>query len=165
MDNTRQGRQLVLSIAVVSRGFGYAVFNGGDQPIDWGFKETKDITNYQSIRKVGKLISYYEPDMVVLEDTKESRKGIRAKWLIGASADVAKDRGATVARYTRSDVRYVFAQFGPGTKFGIAKSIGTWLPQLAPLRPPYRMPWTSETSRMAIFDAAALALTYFYHND
>ena len=36
------------------------------------------------------------------------------------------------------------------------------LPELTPWRPPFRKPWMSESHRASIFDAAALALTYFY---
>jgi hypothetical protein len=40
----------------------------------------------------------------------------------------------------------------------IARLIVTRFPELAPRLPPERKPWTSEDTRMAIFDAAAFAL-------
>jgi len=61
-----------------------------------------------------------------------------------------------------SRVKKVFAVFRANTKHEIAHAVAQQLPELAPRLPRFRKPWMSEDYRMAIFDAAALALTYFH---
>src|SRR5947207_3331343 len=57
-------------------------------------------------------------------------------------------------------VKKVFGTFRANTKHEIAHAVAQQLPELAPELPRYRKAWMSEGSQMAIFDAAALALTY-----
>ena len=45
----------------------------------------------------------------------------------------------------------------------IAIAIAERFPELAPRLPRSRKPWMSEDYRMSIFDAVALALTFFFH--
>jgi hypothetical protein len=59
-------------------------------------------------------------------------------------------------------VKQVFLTFGARTKQEIARVVADQLPELAPRLPRVRKAWMSEDYRMAIFDAAAFALTYFY---
>jgi len=58
-------------------------------------------------------------------------------------------------------VRQTFAQDARNKQL-IAVAIGRRFPELAPHVPPYRKCWMSEDYRMSIFDAVALALTYFH---
>ena len=44
----------------------------------------------------------------------------------------------------------------------IAIAIAERFPELAPRLPRFRKPWMSEDYRMSIFDAVALALTFFF---
>ena len=48
------------------------------------------------------------------------------------------------------------------TKQEIAIAIAERFPELAPRLPRSRKPWMSEDYRMSIFDAVALALTFFF---
>ena len=48
------------------------------------------------------------------------------------------------------------------TKDTIAAAIAKHVPDLEYFLPPPRKPWKSEHVLMGLFDAAALALTYFY---
>jgi hypothetical protein len=61
-----------------------------------------------------------------------------------------------------TQVKKVFGAFHAKTKHEIALAVSQQLPDLAPQLPRYRKAWMSEGSQMAVFDAAALALTYFY---
>jgi hypothetical protein len=47
------------------------------------------------------------------------------------------------------------------SKYAIAEAIAKHLPAFERHLPPQRKPWMSEDSRMGIFNAAALALTFF----
>jgi hypothetical protein len=54
-----------------------------------------------------------------------------------------------------------FSPLGVRNKNEIARFIAARFPELARSLPPERKPWMSEDSRMAIFDAAALAFASF----
>jgi hypothetical protein len=67
----------------------------------------------------------------------------------------------SVRAYPRAQVRACFAEFGLATKQSIAEIIGKRIPAFERLVPPPRKIWMSEHARMGLFDAAALALTFF----
>jgi hypothetical protein len=50
------------------------------------------------------------------------------------------------------------------TKEAIVNAVAEEIPALRRHIPPPRKPWTSEHARMGVFDAAALALTFFWRN-
>lgn len=54
-----------------------------------------------------------------------------------------------------------FFEEGAANKHQIATAVVQKFPELAPRLPPDRKPWMSEDPRMAMFNAVALALTYF----
>jgi len=63
---------------------------------------------------------------------------------------------------SREKVRQHFAYLGEPTKDAIAAAIVKHIPVFERFLPPPRKAWMSEHARMGIFDAAALALTFFY---
>jgi len=58
-------------------------------------------------------------------------------------------------------VRRQFSYLGSVTKHSIALAIAKRIPAFERFLPRPRKPWQSEDARMGIFDAAALALTFF----
>ena len=62
-------------------------------------------------------------------------------------------------------IRTFFSEYDAITKYQIATTIAQWLPEFEPRLPPFRKPWMSEDYRMSIFDAVALALTFFYFDN
>lgn len=72
-------------------------------------------------------------------------------------------RSLLVARYPRGAIRKAFSAEGAKTKEEVAAVIAARFPELAVKVPPKRKTWMSEDSRMAIFDAAALALAYLLY--
>jgi hypothetical protein len=52
-------------------------------------------------------------------------------------------------------------QANASTKHQIVSDVAHQFPELARQLPPARKPWMSEDERMAIFDAAALAVIFF----
>jgi hypothetical protein len=61
--------------------------------------------------------------------------------------------------FSRADMRACFGQIA---KREIAEAIVREFPELEPRLPPVRKIWMSEDRRMNIFDAAALAMTFFH---
>ena len=153
---------IVLAVAPVSRGMGYCLFENPRQPLDWGIKHARVNKNTMCQRHVESLISFYQPDILVLEQFEEDTNPKRVAQLNDNLAVLANCTGVEVERIPHDDVKYVFGQFGSSTKFGMAKTITGWLPEFKPKMPKYRKPWMGEEHSMALFDAVALALTYYY---
>jgi hypothetical protein len=99
----------------------------------------------------------------VLQDT-SAQGTLRARRIIklnAAIATLALGRGIPVYAYSRDEVQDAFANFGVTTKQGLAEIIAKHIPAFERYVPLPRKPWKSEDARMGIFDAAALALTFF----
>ena len=152
----------VLAIDPTSRGFGFAVLESPAMLVDWGVKATRPKEEAKTLAKVLEVIRHYRPEIVVLEDHRGSRRCERIQNLIDRICRLATAEGLKSRSIKASRVKDVFRTFRANTKFEIAHAVAQQLPELAPRLPPYRKPWMSEDYRMAIFDAAALALTYFH---
>ena len=155
---------VVLSIAPVSRGIGYALFEDPKTLIDWGVKTARIRKDETCQRHVESLISFYQPDILVLEKFDDNTNRDRVAKLNDRLSILASYTGVDVERLHHDNVQTVFSEFGSKTKFGIAKTITLWLPELGAQMPRYRKPWKNEDHSMAMFEAVALALTYYYIN-
>jgi Holliday junction resolvasome RuvABC endonuclease subunit len=153
----------ILAIAPSSRGFGFAVLEGQATLADWGAKPVQGDKNAQSLTKVERLIAYYQPDVLVLEDAsgKNSRRSARIKTLGQQIMDLAKTRRTKVALFSRDQVRRLFFDGGQGTKHAVAEILAQrFQGELGACLPPKRRLWMSEDRRMDIFDAVALAFVF-----
>lgn len=157
----------VLAIDPTSRGFGFVVLEGSTRIIDWGVKSSRSTTidkEIQLLAKVRDLIQHCQPQCIVVEETRgqQSRRCGRVRLLLGTVRNMAVWDGIKSQNIASDEVKRVFGTFGATTKHEIACVIAEQLPDLAPFLPKVRKPWMPEDYRMAIFDAAAMALTYFY---
>jgi len=157
-----KGVELVLAIFPSTKGFGYSVFEGPTSLVDWGVKVARgDRKNAQSLQRVRELVAFYRPDVLVLEDYdgRGSRRAKRIEQLIDAIAACAEKERVATASFSRAEVRDCFSLTA---KRQIAEAIARDFPELEPRLPPVRKIWMSEDARMNIFDAAALAMTFFH---
>lgn len=156
--------KLALAIDPTSRGFGYALFEGPQIPLDWGTTEIRSQQNQNSLQRVKKLIHFYHPEVLILEECSQekTRRCERIKILLDQIEEFSRLQKIPVVKYSSSRIKEVFSFFDIHTKHQIAQKICEWLPDFAPRIPPKRKPWMSEDRRMSIFDAVALVLTYYY---
>jgi hypothetical protein len=157
----------VLAIDPTSRGFGFIILEGPRLVVDWGVKSGRADSierEQQLLRRVGDLMHQYRPHVVISEKmgAPGSRRCGRVRLFIAAMENMAVWQQMAVRRIPLSQVRRVFIAFGARNKHEIACVIAMQLPEIAARLPRRRKPWMTEDYRMAIFDAAALALTYFY---
>ena len=82
--------------------------------------------------------------------------------LIDDISKLASKRKIKVRRFSRVKVKQAFSESGASNKYEIAVAIAGRFPELAPRLPRFRKPWMSEDYRMSIFDAVALASTFFF---
>src|SRR5215467_13579765 len=159
--NTNDKR--VLAIDPSTRGFGFAVLEGPSRLIDWGVKETKTEKKKRSLTFIEALIEQYQPKVVIVEDyaAKGSRRCSRVRELIDDISKLAVKRKVKVRSFSRLKVKRALAEASASNKYEIAIAIAKRFPELAPRLPRFRKPWMSEDYRMSIFDAVALAITFF----
>ncbi len=148
----------ILAIAPSARGFGYAVLEGEGTLVDWAVKSVKGDKNRRCLVKVKKLLTHYQPDLLVLEDP-TNRRSIRIRDLNSLITNTAAQHQVKVRLITRERVYRAFALGEQGTKHALAEIIAQRFPQeLGGRLPSKRRLWMSEDYRMGIFDAVALGL-------
>ena len=156
----------ILAIAPSTRGFGFAVHEG-DTLVDWGVKSVKGDKNAESLKKVSELINWYTPTVLVLPDTKGkgSRRSERIRVLSRKFIAMAKARKVCVATCSRKQIGVALSTDGTLNKHEIAEILAKRFPhELGSRVPPKRKPWMSEDSRMDIFGAVAIGVTFRANN-
>lgn len=157
------GEMRALAIDPGGPRFGFAVLEGRDRLIDWGLRKIKDGKTSRGIRAVVDLIERYQPDALVLEEVRDKHAGRspRVRRLVTSIEALGAERKIRTHCFTRSRMRAVFLQDGAFSKAEIAGVIADRLPVLSLSLPPVRKPWMSEDHRVNIFEAVALAMTFF----
>jgi hypothetical protein len=155
----------VLTVHLRPQRFGFAVFKGARQLLDWG-GSTYPAPNGSSApisKRIYPLLEMYAPSVVVVRKITKS-PGERYEDLrpiVSAIREQAAAHSAEVVFVGREEVRRVFGRFGKTTKYDIAIQVATFFPELMWKLPPPRKPWQTEHRNMAIFDAASLGIAYF----
>ena len=151
--------QRVLSFDVRVCRFGFAIFEGPYELLDWGVKSFRHGVNAVKVppsEKLASLLSEFRPHVVVVEKAPPRENS----WLVQTVIRLARNQNVPIRLVSRAAVRKRFAGQGQD-KHAIAMVLSTRFPELADRLPPKRKPWQSEDYRMSIFDAAALGLTHF----
>jgi Holliday junction resolvasome RuvABC endonuclease subunit len=104
-----------------------------------------------------------QPDVLVIQDTFSERTSRirRIARLNAAIAELAEPRGMALYTVARGAVWEAFRDVGERNKQDLAMVVARHIPALENYVPTPRKPWKSEDPSMGIFDAAALALTFF----
>jgi hypothetical protein len=158
----KRKRPPVLALHATSKGFGFVVMSGPFSLVDWGTRQASKDKNAASLKAVTKLIDRFDPHTVILEDpTQISRRSTRITPLYQAIAALCHGRSIDLARVSRKDIHRCYATIGALTWQDIAEAVGHQLEPLRALVPKRRKAWESESRRMAIFSAAAVAMTYW----
>jgi Holliday junction resolvasome RuvABC endonuclease subunit len=155
---------LVLAIYPSTTGFAFVLFEGSLSPVDWGVTAVRGRDrNDQCLRIIAGIFTRHQPDVLVLQDTSPAgtRRSRRISNLHAAISKLADLQGIPVRTYSRARVRFAFSYLGPANKHTIAEAIAKHIPAFDRYLPPPRKPWMTEDARMGLFDAAALALTFF----
>jgi Holliday junction resolvasome RuvABC endonuclease subunit len=157
-------RSLTLAVHPSTQGFGWIAFEGPFSPYDWGVTYARGREkNAICLRRVEKLIERLTPETLVLEAFEEgsSKRRTRIANLGRAMVALAIDRGVEVAVYSFNDVRSCFTHLGARSRWEIAEAIARQQGAFAHLLPKKRRSWETESGRLTLFCAAALALTHY----
>jgi hypothetical protein len=157
-------RDLVLALYPFTRGIAFTLFEGPLSPVDWGVKEIRGRQrNLQSLEVSKRLIERLQPDIAVLLNLPDphGRRAKRIGRLQRLIASCAESQAIEVHHYTRQDIRECFRGVGALTRYEIAQAIASQIHALRSRLPPPRKIWKAEESRMSIFDAASLVMTFY----
>jgi len=161
MDQPSQ-RTRILAVSFSSRGFGYAVIEGGSALVDFGKKRIEWDKNMGSLAGVEKIIHRNQPDLLVLQDVnhaKGTRRVPRIKMLHKKVIALAKERHIRVVKIAGRDLRSRLLGDEEGTKQEMAELLAKQFSnELASRLPPKRTAWMNADPRMDIFDAVGLAV-------
>ena len=153
----------VLALAPVSRGLGVCVLDAHGRAIDWRVREARTAhKNARSQALADDLINEFQPTALVIEDHRAAgaRRSARICELLDLIAELGGERGLDVARCGILEVRASLGLPPRANKDAIAAEVARRLPVLAPRLPRPKRIWVTEAHAMAIFTAAALALTH-----
>ena len=160
----RQRYNSVLAIYPSVRGFGFVLFEAPMSAVDWGIREVRGRhKNQRCLIAIASLLDRFRPDVLVLQDMSVTgtRRAVRLRELNAGIEEMADEQGFAVYAYSRGQVRHAFAAHGITNKHSMAEAIAKHVPVFERYVPPPRRLWMSEDARMSLFDAAALALTFF----
>lgn len=146
----------MMAVDPTFRGFAYVILEGGDL-VDWGLSQVTPLAPGPVARRVLRLLKRWEPELLVLEEPEGSRRGRRARRIIGELAELADRQNLAWCMVTRRQVNEAFQD--PPNKHQVALAVAERFPELRHRLPRPRKPWMSEDERMALFDAASFALT------
>ena len=161
MKASTRNRVFVLDLHPLS--FGYAMFEGPDELIDWGIKNFRHGVNAVKVpldEKLALLLDQLGPDVLVMKEPKSTALKKMARVITA----LAESRGTPVRIVSRASVLGAFPD-DSHNKYQVASVIASRYPELAPRLGPRRKVWQAEKYSMSIFDAAAIGIAYFAPED
>lgn len=156
-------QSFVLALAPVSRGLGVFVIDLNGRPIDWRVREVRGFhKNARCQQAADELLDEFQPVALAIEDhrARGSRRNRRVGELLDLIAELGAERGITTTCYGFEEVRIALDLSPRANKDTIAAAVAARLPVLAPRLPKPKRIWETEAHGLAIFSAAALALTH-----
>jgi hypothetical protein len=152
-------QQRIIAFDVHPRSFGFVIFEGPREILDWGARSFRRGVNQVRVPcdlKIMRLIDQYIPDALVLE-----RSGTKAaERMAEKMRKQASIRKVPVRVLSVKAMDLAFAGRN-GNKQQIATAVSEMFPELLSILPSPRRPWESEDYLMSIFDAAAAGIAYF----
>jgi hypothetical protein len=159
LDKTLPKYPRILAIAPSASGFGLAVVEGVNSLVGWDVKRVREDLNNGCMARIEKAIAFYLPHVIVMEEG--IRRSSRVRNLMKRISALARKRGILTVVLSRAQVRKVFFSEGLGNKDALAMLLAEKFPEeLSKHLPPMRRDWMSESHRMAMFEAVALALAF-----
>ena len=154
--------QAIMAIYPNGRGFGFALMASPKDPIDARTLEVAGTSHKKYLKRIRDLLTYYKPTVLIVEDPETSQKSKRITKLIISIANLSKELDLPIKKYSREQIKEVFASFNVSTRFEIASCIHDWFPNMGLRLPRVKKIWESEDFTMAAYDALSLALTHYY---
>ena len=162
-NSSRKVRGRVLALHPATTGFGWALFEGPLTPVDWGTAKVSKDRNAGCLARIEVLIANLHPSEIVLESFEGNnvRRSARIRRLYRSLISLAGVNGIESRVFSREAIAKAFSSLGSPSRYEIAAAIASHVSAFEHLLPPRRKIWLPEDPRMALFNAAAVAMTYF----
>jgi hypothetical protein len=164
--NPKSHERRILAIALRSRRFGFAVFEGPIRLLNWGmvfYPLNNPAQHAAASKRVASLLTLFAPSIIVVGKTRKvnicDSSGIRP--ILRLIRHKASSREIPVHLMTRAEVRPVFHTLHAKSKHEIASMLAQMFPELFCKLPPERKIWESEHPIMTMFDAVAFGFAYW----
>ncbi len=145
-----------------ARGFAYVTFESPLSPVDWGMTDLSGKRkNQKRLRRLTAILDRCGPDVLVLRDVSYEPRARYLPQLVRQIEQMAARRGIVTVRVSREQIQEAFAHLEAPTRYAVVCAIAKNIPMFEPFVPPARKIWKGEDRRMGLFDAAALALTFY----
>jgi hypothetical protein len=156
----------ILAIALRSRRFGYAIFEGPVRLLNWGmvfYPLSNPAQHTATSKRVASLLTLFAPSVVVVGRTRllNVRNGSGIRPILSLIRREASSRAIPMHLMTRAEARSVLHALHAKSKHETASMLAQMLPELACKLPPERKIWESEHPIMTMFDAVALGFAYW----
>jgi hypothetical protein len=160
---SRKVHDRVLALHPTTTGFGWALFEAPLAPVDWGTVRVPKDRNAGCLSRIEEIIARLHPTEIVLESFEGNgvRRSARIRRLYRSIISLAAVNGIGARIFSREAIAKTFSSLGTPSRFEIAAAIASHIAAFEHLLPPRRKIWLPENPRMALFNAAALAMTYF----
>lgn len=144
-------------------GMGYVISENPKEIINYGVARIRPMTSSGYVKRLRRFIEMYHPSLIIIRDPEGTgRMSKRITKTLKKFEEQAERLDLPVYRYSREQIKEVFAQFEGSTKYMISKTIANWYPELKHRMPNVRKNTEPEHYQMGIFDAFALMLTHHY---
>lgn len=145
-------------------GMGYLISETPNELINYGIARVRPLSRDKYVKRLLTFIQHYKPTIILLRGYRNSDNRIskRVIKIIDAFEKEAIKLELPVYKYSREQIKDVFAEFGGNSKYQISKTITSWYPELQYRMPDIRKNTKAEHYQMGIFDAFALMLTHHY---
>ena len=156
----------ILGISLRSQRLGFAIIEGSVELIHWGmvyYEKNEDARVAAAARRVAALLERFAPSIMGIEKSRTANalNPERVELLYRSIRREASHFSASTLLFTRIKVREAFQDFGARSKDDIAAILARMFPELQPSLPPKRKLWEPEHFSMPMFDAVALAVSYW----
>ncbi len=154
---------LVLAVHVSTFGFGWVLFETPRRVVSWALVRERAGHDAKLLQSFKRLIERYEPAVLAVEafEDGESRRRPRIQKLYRAMIGEANAAQIGTRVFDRDVIRAAFVHFGAQTRGEIARVIADRIDSFGHRLPGNREVWNTLDPRQSLFDAAAIAVTYF----
>lgn len=159
---------LVFAAHPTTRGFAWVLFESSTAPVAWGMVHAGAGRKERLLARLERLLDRYEPAVGTLEafEGRGTARAPRIQQFCRAMVHEMKCRAIETVVFDHDAVEMTFARFGASTRSEIAQAIAKHIDAFSHRLPRARKLGDSQDARQSLFDAAALALTYFaYRGD
>jgi hypothetical protein len=159
-----------VALDVRSRKFGFVVFDGSRQMLDWGIRSYGSAgqkLNQEVKIRVKDLLDMFVPGLLILRVPNIDclQKDKRVERVVKTLHGEAKLRSIPVRVLSRPIIKRVFVTGGLKSKYEVASWLRTQFPDLSWNILKKRKPWHSENYSTSIFDAAAAGAVHLGFNE